>query len=199
MPREPGAFLSHPSFEVGDEWRDASAANGKARVGRQTIDLALDTEDRVDALDRLEGERRNDGELAARLGGYVGQREELAPAMRPAGHAAAGTPELERSINSTTQGRDGAQRPPPSTPLIPKLDACPQLDDGAAKRPFVQSRVRWPLTTCRNQPTASISLAVRYMPMPNMEWPITLFSRVTLGLGVRDPAIPIPMPGIITK
>jgi hypothetical protein len=38
-------------------------------------------------------------------------------------------------------------------------------DDGAAKRPFVQSRVRWSLTTCRHQPAASKSLAVRYMPM----------------------------------
>jgi hypothetical protein len=80
-----------------------------------------------------------------------------------------------------------------------KQDAVGGVGDGAAKRPLVQSRVRWPFTTWRNQPTASMSLAVRYMPMPNMEWPITLFSRVTLGLGVRHPAIPIPMPGIITK
>jgi hypothetical protein len=77
MPRAPGAFLSHPSFEVGDEWRDASAANGKTVVGRQTIDLALDIEDRVDALDRLEGERRDDGELAAHLGGYVASAKNL--------------------------------------------------------------------------------------------------------------------------
>jgi hypothetical protein len=32
-----------------------------------------------------------------------------------------------------------------------------------------------------------MSGAVRYMPMPNMEWPITLFSRVTFGRG-RPPS-----------
>lgn len=49
------------------------------------------------------------------------------------------------------------------------------------------------------QTIAFMSHAVRYMPPPNIEWPITLFIRVTLGLGVRDPAIPIPMPGIMKK
>jgi hypothetical protein len=43
------------------------------------------------------------------------------------------------------------------------------------------------------------SRPVAYMPRPKTEWPITLFSRVTFGLGVRDPAMPIPIPGIIMK
>lgn len=43
------------------------------------------------------------------------------------------------------------------------------------------------------------SRPVAYMPRPKTEWPITLFSRVTFGLGVRDPAMPIPIPGIIIK
>ena len=49
------------------------------------VDLALDIEDRVDALDRFERQRRDDRQLAARLGGDIGEHEELAPAMRPAG------------------------------------------------------------------------------------------------------------------
>ena len=75
----------HPSLQIGDERRDAGAASREALVGGEAVDLALDVEDRVDALDRLEGERRDDGELAARLGGDVGEHEELAPRMRPAG------------------------------------------------------------------------------------------------------------------
>jgi hypothetical protein len=35
-------------------------------------------------------------------------------------------------------------------------------------------------------------------PRPKTEWPITLFSRVMFGFGVRDPAMPIPIPGIIS-
>ena len=38
------------------------------------------------------------------------------------------------------------------------------------------------------------SRPVAYMPRPKTEWTITLFSRVTFGLGVRDPAMPIPHP-----
>jgi hypothetical protein len=51
--------------------------------GGQAIDLALAVEDRVDALDRREGERRNDGERTARFGGDICQHEELATSMRP--------------------------------------------------------------------------------------------------------------------
>ena len=75
---------AHPVFEIGDERRDALAAHREALGGRAAVDLALDVEDRVDALDRLERQRRDDGELAARLGGDIGQHEELAPTMRPA-------------------------------------------------------------------------------------------------------------------
>src|SRR3546814_14590958 len=49
-------------------------------------DLALEGEDGVDAPDRLEGDRRDDERLAAaRLRSDIGEDEELAPRMRPAG------------------------------------------------------------------------------------------------------------------
>ena len=85
MPGEPGAFGSHPLLESRDERRDARAANGHALGGGAAVDLALGIEDRIDALDRFERQRGNHGELAARLGGDIGEHEELAPAMRPAG------------------------------------------------------------------------------------------------------------------
>jgi hypothetical protein len=47
-------------------------------VDGAAVDLALDVEDGIDALDRFEGERRDDGKLATRLGGHVGEHEELA-------------------------------------------------------------------------------------------------------------------------
>jgi hypothetical protein len=54
VPGEFGAFGPHPAFEICDQRCDTGAANGEALAGRQTVDLALDVEDRIDALDRLE-------------------------------------------------------------------------------------------------------------------------------------------------
>jgi modulator of FtsH protease HflK len=59
-PEELRAFGPHPGFEAGNERRDAGAANGKAFVSGLAADLALDIEDRVDALDAL----RSDAERA---------------------------------------------------------------------------------------------------------------------------------------
>lgn len=42
------------------EWRRALTPHRKPFVGRPTVDLALDGEDRIDALHRFERERRND-------------------------------------------------------------------------------------------------------------------------------------------
>jgi hypothetical protein len=55
-----------------------------------------------------------------------------------------------------------------------------------------------PVQAAADQIRAS-AIAVAYMPRPKTEWPITLLRRVTLGLGVLEPAIPIPIPGIIMK
>jgi hypothetical protein len=60
-------------LELGHQRRDARAPHSEALVDGAAVDLALDVEDRVDALHRLEGERRNDRELATRLGGDVGK------------------------------------------------------------------------------------------------------------------------------
>jgi hypothetical protein len=82
--REFDVFHAHPGLEVGYQWRDACVAHCEALVDGAAVDLALGVEDRVDAFHRLEGERRDHRELAARLGGDVGELEELTSAMRPA-------------------------------------------------------------------------------------------------------------------
>ena len=95
-----GLLIGRPSprqqrCEVGDlvhhfldQRRDALAANGQTLFRGKSIDLALDVEDRVDALDRLQSERRDRGLLAkrliARIGGDVREHEELAPPVAPA-------------------------------------------------------------------------------------------------------------------
>ena len=79
MPRQPPALSPHPLQQVVDERSNALPADGEPIGGRLAIDLALDGEDRVDAPDRLDRERGDDRQLAARPGGDVGQNEELAP------------------------------------------------------------------------------------------------------------------------
>ena len=84
MPRQPGPLGPHPLVEIGDEPSKPLAADREPLRGRQTIDLALDGEDRVDTFDRFDSQRRDRRQLAAGLGGDVGQDEELAPGVRPA-------------------------------------------------------------------------------------------------------------------
>ena len=76
MPRQPGAFDAHPPFELADERPDPFLAEHEPLLGGDTVDLALDREDLVNAPHRFEGQRRF---------AEVGQHEEFAPAMAPAG------------------------------------------------------------------------------------------------------------------
>ena len=53
-------FLAQtPRISVAQRRRDALAANGQTLFRGKSVDLALDVEDRVDALDRLQSERRD--------------------------------------------------------------------------------------------------------------------------------------------
>jgi len=82
--REPAIFRAQPGLELRYQRRDARAAHREALVNGTAVDLALDVEDRIDALHRFEGKRRDDRELAARFGSHVGELEELAATVRPA-------------------------------------------------------------------------------------------------------------------
>ena len=61
------------------------AARRKTFLDRKTVDLPLDVEDHINLLHRFERERRKDRQLAARLGGDIGEHKELAPRVGPAG------------------------------------------------------------------------------------------------------------------
>jgi hypothetical protein len=73
--RQPGAFGAHRFFEIGDERLGFPLPHRQPVAGRLAIDPALDGEDRLDALDRLDRQRRF---------AQVGLLEEAAPAMAPA-------------------------------------------------------------------------------------------------------------------
>jgi hypothetical protein len=49
--RELGALRAHPCPEIRHQRRDALTAHREALIDRPTVDLALDVEDRIDALD----------------------------------------------------------------------------------------------------------------------------------------------------
>jgi len=70
------ALLAHPALEVGNERRDLLLPHGEALIGGQAVDGALGGEDRINPPHSLRGERRT---------GDLGQLEQLAPAMCPAG------------------------------------------------------------------------------------------------------------------
>jgi hypothetical protein len=67
-----------------------AATRGRARSqalgGRQAVDLAFDSEERVDAFDGLQSDRRDRRRVLAApcIGGDVRQLEELAPRVAPA-------------------------------------------------------------------------------------------------------------------
>ncbi len=72
---ELGALLVQPSLQRDQEGATALVAHVQAFLRRLTVDLALDGEQDVDALDRFDGNRR----LVE-----PGEVEELASCMRPA-------------------------------------------------------------------------------------------------------------------
>ena len=63
---------------------------GEPLVGRSAIDRALDIKDRIDPVDRLDGDRRDDGRLLAallELRVEIRELEEIATRMAPAQRA----------------------------------------------------------------------------------------------------------------
>src|SRR5215475_5684469 len=83
VPRELGTLGFHPGLEVCQ-----GGTHGDPLLGEEAVDLALDVEDQVDALDWLEGKRPNGSELAACLSGHVGEHEETCAGRRA--HASLG-------------------------------------------------------------------------------------------------------------
>ncbi len=67
--------LAEPGLQLDDEWSAALVADADALLRRHAVDLALDGEQRIDAVDRLDRDRRL---IEPR------QVEELAPCVCPA-------------------------------------------------------------------------------------------------------------------
>jgi hypothetical protein len=86
MAREFGALAAHPLFQLGDERRAPSTPDSEALAGGTSVDIALDVEQQINALDRFEGYRRDRrrGLPTPRVGCDVGKDEELASRMAPA-------------------------------------------------------------------------------------------------------------------
>ena len=55
--REPGALHAHPVLKFRDQRRAPLLAHGEATLGSLAVDLALDIEQRVDPLHRLQRQR----------------------------------------------------------------------------------------------------------------------------------------------
>src|SRR5438128_3556466 len=68
---ELATLLAQPSLQCIDQWPAALVAHALALVRRRAVDLALDREQRIDALDRLDRDRRL---VAPRQLGQVGPR-----------------------------------------------------------------------------------------------------------------------------
>jgi hypothetical protein len=81
-------LIAHPGFQSGDQWRATFLTNRQSLLGRQPVDPALDIEQRVNPLDRFQGNRREDRRFAAlgppsRTGLDIDEDEELAPRVGP--------------------------------------------------------------------------------------------------------------------
>ena len=84
MAGQPGALGRASRLRARRPAARCAAGARQGALGRHAVDLALDGEERVDPLHRLERDRRDDGSLlAAPCARDVGQLEELAPAHAP--------------------------------------------------------------------------------------------------------------------
>ena len=79
------SLLAQPGFKGGNERRALLLAHAQTFLRAQAIDAALDVEQRVDAPDRLQRDRRDRRRVLAApgVGRDVGQLEELPPRMGP--------------------------------------------------------------------------------------------------------------------
>ena len=75
-----------PLFQIRQKWRTLLLPDPPTLLGAQAVDRALDLEQRVDALDRLQGNRRDRRRLPAApgIGRNVGELEELPSGVSPA-------------------------------------------------------------------------------------------------------------------
>ena len=81
-----GALLRHPILETGEQGGAQLLAHSPSLLGALSIDLALNGEEGVDALDGLKRHRRDDFGmftfgLFARVAGEIGQLKQLASGM----------------------------------------------------------------------------------------------------------------------
>src|ERR1700746_3168904 len=76
-------LIAHPAFELADQRCNAGRAHRQPLLCRQSIDLALDREDRVDLAHCLERERRPLSLARGRLG-KIGQDKEFPAPVAPA-------------------------------------------------------------------------------------------------------------------
>ena len=80
------ARSARSQLQRADERRRGLAPHAQSILGARAVDVALDGEDGVDARDRFQRDGRDRRRVLAapRVGGDVGQLEELAPRMAPA-------------------------------------------------------------------------------------------------------------------
>src|SRR6266851_6435608 len=84
--RHAGTLFSQPGFQFGEKKRTLLLADTQTLIGGKAVDAALDVEQHVNTPDRLQCDRRDRRRVLAapRIGGDVGQLEELPPGMGPA-------------------------------------------------------------------------------------------------------------------
>jgi hypothetical protein len=70
--RDSPALMAHPALQLGDDRLDALLPQCEPLLGRHAIDVALDGEDRIHAVHRLDRQRR----LA-----QIDKHEEFAPGV----------------------------------------------------------------------------------------------------------------------
>ena len=84
--RQARVLLTQPRFKSGQNGRTLFMAYAEALFGAQAVDVALDIEQRVNALNRLQRNRRDRRCVlsAPCIGSDIGQLEELSPCVCPA-------------------------------------------------------------------------------------------------------------------
>src|SRR6476659_4998523 len=83
--REPGALLGQPCLQFGQERCAPLLPDAQALVGAEAVDVALDVEQQIDALDRLQRDWRDRRRRSSTPGilRNIGQFEEQPSCVRP--------------------------------------------------------------------------------------------------------------------
>ena len=139
--RHSGSFITQPRFQSGQKRSALFLAHAQTFFGAQAVDVALDIEQRVNALDRFQRNRRDrrSGLSAPGIGRDVSQFKELPPCMGPAQCCRDRSLRSRRIVKLVVPAVGVGLQDAGEVPKMPRGMLMPSIARGVIQRVFLRA------------------------------------------------------------